>query len=135
MRDTTETPDEVLDACWHDQREQDFSMELDHLLKKAADAIDTSNEPGPEGPLVAITRALAVVDEIRAKLISEAAFRGAPTEAVAGLARIECDLAVGLDALGLLIKDHEENELAPTLELILDRFQSCKDRLDSEAQS
>jgi hypothetical protein len=127
MPDTT-----GLDPCWHDQREQDFNVEVHHLLDEAADAIDTSNEPGPKAPLAAIGRALAVVDRIRGRLIAEQEFRhGASAPDSDGLGKIVCDLAVGLDALGLLIRDHEANELGPTLELILDRFQSCKDRLDS----
>lgn len=127
MNDTTESPPLILDDCWEDERDMEFNAHIHNLLDAAANKLDT------KGPVKSIMRALPVIDEIRGKLIAEAAFRGAPIEEEAGvdLAQVECDLAVGLDALGLLIKDHEGNELAPTLELILDRFQSCKNRLDS----
>lgn len=134
MPDTKEpaTPEGTLDACWHDQREQDFNVEVHHLLEEAADAIDTSNEPGPRAPLVAINRALAVADRIRGRLIAEHEFRhGASAPDSDDLGKIECDLAIGLDALNLLIQDHAENEVSPTLELISERFQNCKDRLDN----
>ena len=129
MPDTTE-----LESCWHDQREKDFNCEIPQLLEKVEHALDTSNEPGPEGPLDAVNRALAVVEEIRDKLMSERAFRSGGTQPPDGwdLGHIEVDLAVGLDALNLLIDDHAENELAPTLELIRDRFQDCKNRLAGE---
>lgn len=79
MPDTKEptAQEGTLEPCWHDQRELDFNVEIHHILQEAGDAMDTSNEPGPEGPLAAITRALHVIEEIRSKLIAEAAFRGA----------------------------------------------------------
>ena len=56
-------------ACWQDERDQEFNAKIHHMLIDAENAIDT------EGALDSIRRALGVVDDIRAELIAEQAFR------------------------------------------------------------